>query len=274
METAPNPPTVFHLTHWKAGSQWVAEILKYSDRERYIPYVQPAEPGSLFNTPIVPGKIYGANYFNRRQFASILQEGLLPTRFHPSAVENWRNFGAAKSPYRAFVVVRDLRDTLVSLYFSLKFSHGLTDANSSTTRERLQSKDEETGMLDIIEFPRSHPGWDIANSVKIQLSWLNHPGILYLRYEDILGNEQAFFRRLIKYCEIDVPQDRLDAIVGHNVFERVTGRPRGEEDVKSHLRRGIAGDWRNHFTDKIKDRFKRRYGHVLIKTGYEKDLNW
>jgi len=60
-----------------------------------------------------------------------------------------------------------------------------------------------------------------------------------------------------------------------NRFEAQTGgRPRGVEDVTAHQRKGVAGDWRNHFTDRIKRAFKARYGGLLVATGYEKDLDW
>ena len=63
-------------------------------------------------------------------------------------------------------------------------------------------------------------------------------------------------------------------MVTFNSFEKATGRTPGTEDVNAHLRKGIAGDWQNHFTDRLKTEFKRRYSETLIRTGYEKDSNW
>jgi hypothetical protein len=36
----------------------------------------------------------------------------------------------------------------------------------------------------------------------------------------------------------------------------------------------VAGDWRNHFDDRLREEFKTRYGGLLIATGYENDLEW
>ena len=47
-----------------------------------------------------------------------------------------------------------------------------------------------------------------------------------------------------------------------------------EEDVRCHERKGIAGDWRNHFTERVKLGFKHRFGDVLLATGYERDNDW
>ncbi len=63
-------------------------------------------------------------------------------------------------------------------------------------------------------------------------------------------------------------------MVKYNTFEVVTGRKQGEEDITAHQRKGIVGDWKNYFSDRVKDEFKKRFGDVLIQTGYEQDLNW
>ena len=65
-----------------------------------------------------------------------------------------------------------------------------------------------------------------------------------------------------------------DAVIACR-FESLTGgRSRGQEDVESHERKGVAGDWRNHFTGRITSAFERRFGELLIATRYEKDLHW
>jgi lipopolysaccharide transport system ATP-binding protein len=71
-----------------------------------------------------------------------------------------------------------------------------------------------------------------------------------------------------------VPAERLREVVIAYQFERWTGgRQRGQEDSTAHERKGIAGDWRNYFSDRIKRTFKERYGELLIATNYEKDLD-
>jgi hypothetical protein len=41
----------------------------------------------------------------------------------------------------------------------------------------------------------------------------------------------------------------LDALLRRHSFERIAGRDRGTEDVKSHFRKGVAGGWRDYFTE-------------------------
>ena len=273
------PPTIFHITHWKAGSQWVAEILKQSAPERFIQMkiINPHGMGgrgifNFYKVPILPGKIYGTVYLNNNQFQK--------TVFNPfsqiknldyfswrRAIGNWWNFGIRHTPYRSFVIIRDLRDTLVSLYFSARYSHKILADEMIILRQKLNTLRDEDGLMHMMDVV-------LPAGAAIQTSWIDVPGVPLMRYEDILGNEYEFFEKLIDHCQISVKRERLHEIVRYNIFETAAGRKRGEEDVNAHLRKGVAGDWRNHFTVRLKEEFKKRFGEVLIKTGYEKDLSW
>jgi hypothetical protein len=57
----------------------------------------------------------------------------------------------------------------------------------------------------------------------------------------------------------------------------MSGRERGQENYSLNFgkhRKGIAGDWRNVFTERDKAIFKEEAGGLLIKLGYERDSNW
>lgn len=274
-----NTPTIFHITHWKAGSQWIAAILKTCAPERFVPMAI-ADPHGMggrgilnfYVHPINPGNIYGTVYLTQDQFRSVVYDPFWrakePEAFYlRRAVENWWNYSVRNSPCRSFVVIRDLRDTLISLYFSVKYSHKIITDQLAELRQKLDSLDEQGGLMHMLTEV-------LPASADIQVSWIGSSDVLMLKYEDILGNEHAFFENLIDYCEIVVARERLREIIHHNIFETATGRKPGQEDVNAHLRKGIAGDWKNYFSDQMKSEFKKRHGETLIKTGYEKDLNW
>jgi lipopolysaccharide transport system ATP-binding protein len=116
--------------------------------------------------------------------------------------------------------------------------------------------------------------WLVGN-VQIQQSWLE-AGEPLIRYEDVLENDVEILERvLIDQCGLPVDRKAFRKIVLNNRFERLSrGRARGQEEVTSHVRKGIAGDWQNYFTDTLKREFKELYGDLLIATGYEQDHNW
>ncbi len=273
-------PTIFHITHPKAGSQWVAEILKHGAPERFVPW-KIVDPHAMLGyglprfyvEPFARGNIYGTIYLTRDEFQKTVSGLFWRTKdgtfWYPRRVlGNWWNYRIRRSPYRSFVVIRDLRDTLISLYFSTKHSHELIVDRLTQIRDFLTNSSEEDGLIYLLSEQIC------KHSARIQASWLGAPDVLLLRYESILGNEYTFFEQLTEYCQIDVSRERLQDTVRSNMFPVATGRKRGDEDVNVHLRKGIVGDWRNHFTERVKTQFKKQYGKLLIDAGYEKDLSW
>ena len=238
-------PTIFHVTHYKAGSRWIHRILKACVNERLL--VVHDELSEFLEQPIQPGRVYSAVYVTREQFESV----------------------SLPEESRHFVVIRDLRDTLVSGYFSLKVSHAKFEVDDVTSfRGRLQHLDFEEGLMQTLE------EWLPLNA-QIQQSWVE-AGEPVIRFEDLLERDWDILEpTLLDRCELGVPRGRLRRAIENESFERLSGgRTRGEEDVDSHYRKGIAGDWTNYFTDSVKDAFKERWGELLVATGYERDLNW
>src|SRR5262245_47723635 len=95
------PPGIsyFHVTHWKAGSQWVRAILE----DLYGPSVVAPEnfETQVLTRPVEPNKVYMCVYVGKQEFDVL-------------------NVPAGS---RRVVLIRDLRDTLISAYFSIRFSH-------------------------------------------------------------------------------------------------------------------------------------------------------
>lgn len=237
-------PTIVHVTHAKAGSQWIAQILRDCAPER----IEPPRMGSgqVLFWPIRPGAIYPTVYLSRHQFA--------PVRLPPNS--------------HVLVVVRDLRDTLISGYFSVLSSHRDTDRTLLDLRQVISRMSQEDGLLYMVD------GW-LSQPAKIQLSWLE-AGQTLVKFESLLADDLGMYRALlIDQCGLDITAERLERIVLANRFERYTnGRPRGVEDRENHYRKGIVGDWANYFTPAVTRAFKARYGGLLVATGYERDLEW
>ncbi|MGB9871743.1 MAG: Wzt carbohydrate-binding domain-containing protein [Anaerolineae bacterium] len=237
-------PTIFHITHWKAGSQWIHKILAQCVPDKIVP--PQLDETQFLHWPLQPGKVYPTVYVTKQQFDSVR----LPSNF------------------RRFVIIRDLRDTLVSAYFSIKVSHPVLEPRLANWRAVLHSLSLEDGMIYLMD------EW-LPGCARIQVSWLE-AGERLIRYEDLLEHDLEILEPLLlEQCQLPVSRERFREVVLANRFERLTGgRPRGQEDISAHERKGIAGDWRNYFTDRVKQAFKTRYGGLLVATGYEKDLNW
>jgi hypothetical protein len=96
-----------------------------------------------------------------------------------------------------------------------------------------------------------------------------------VRYEDLLERPEEEARRLLAFLGADAADDTVKRCVEATSFERLSlGRERGEEDPSSFFRKGVAGDWRETFTEEDRLVFKQAAGDSLIKLGYEGDLDW
>jgi len=98
-----------------------------------------------------------------------------------------------------------------------------------------------------------------------------------VRYEDLLEKPEEEARRLFEFLGADASEETVNRCVESASFEKLSGRERGQEnytlDFRKH-RKGIAGDWKNVFTERDRATFKEVAGDLLIKLGYEKDNNW
>lgn len=178
----------------------------------------------------------------------------------------------SKDPdFRSFHVIRDPRDLIVSAYYSHLFSHNVNNDWVLPLREKLSSLSKKEGLL--LEI--SHSQRFIS---AIQQWNFDNPNILEIKMEDmildplrVMGSSFSFLGLL---GDGGIPFDQFKELLERRSFEKITGRVQGAENRHHHYRKGVAGDWKNHFTDMHCRRFKEIYGDILIKLGYESNNHW
>ncbi|MBN1688131.1 MAG: sulfotransferase domain-containing protein [Candidatus Omnitrophica bacterium] len=206
--------------------------------------------------------------------------------------------------FKGFHIVRDLRDSAVSAYFSHRNSHRTVNWPELVAhREKLGKLSMDDGLLADMEFTRklSTDGIDLY-PLDCMRDWdYSLPNIMEVRYEDVFKDPYKQFIEIFKFLDMvdeesarsrnilkyllkkhlhhggisKIPYWRLLAFLHDYDFSRKSGgRKKGQTDEKSHLRKGIAGDWRNYFKEVHKEWFKKNYNDLLIKLGYEKSENW
>src|SRR5829696_729703 len=101
------------------------------------------------------------------------------------------------------------------------------------------------------------------------------PNYTEVRYEDLLERPNEEVGRLARFLGADTSEKAVQQAVGSASFERLSkGREQGQEDTSSFYRKGVAGDWNNYFTERDKEIYKEEAGELLIRLGYERDLDW
>ena len=213
--------------------------------------------------------------------------------------------------YRAFHVIRDPRDITVSAYYSHLSTHGLYP-EIAEHRKKLQALSKNEGLFAEIDFSaaefRELEIWDYnqPNVMEIKMEVLTKDPEKHLsEIMDFMGylDDESVSPSSGKLLQIklnrlsmkgrkfmpgnlpmfpvptrrygSVPRSVIGEVIDEFSFKKLSGGRRpGEENRKSHFRKGKAGDWANHFTEDHKAYFKDKFGDLLIQLGYEKDLNW
>ena len=98
---------------------------------------------------------------------------------------------------------------------------------------------------------------------------------LELRYEDLLADPAPGLRAVFEALGVDASDGVIDRCVAENSFEAKSGgRQPGEADPDSFVRKGVAGDWQNHFTPADRVLFHEVAGAALAGLGYESGDDW
>lgn len=188
---------------------------------------------------------------------------------------------------RVFYLYRDGRDVLTSYYFYRM--RGIAQKPESPFYQKMHRRyqaafgkgfdpaDIKRHLPAFIELEMNHPRGARQNWADHVRGWYDpaRDHIAYLSYEDLLATPQTTLARCLERITGE-PTDlaRLDRAIERYDFAAMTGRKPGQEDTGSFMRKGIAGDWKNHFTREAGEVFDRYAGDVLITLNYEPDRQW
>lgn len=167
-----------------------------------------------------------------------------------------------------YFIYRDPRDVVVSHVFYV------TDINNHHVHHDYYTKalkdfDErlEVSILGRPEIAVPFP--DISERFAPYLDWLERSEVLALRYEELLEQTEAQLGRIFDHAEArgfaySGPRDAAVQMLWRAI------RPEESPTFRS----GQAGGWKKHFTPKHIKLFKEVGGKLLVRLGYERDLNW
>lgn len=279
-----NKPLIAFFGHHKGATDWMNSVLGHVCRELKL----------LFSVVHYPD-MFGGNLLNY-----VTENNVDVLSFDNADYEYVKQL----ENFVGFHVVRDPRDIVVSAYYSHLYSHGTKNPIWAEQRMVLQGLSKSDGLLYEMksrcdQFRIMHD-WDysLPNIMELRMEEItNNPyksltnvfGFLGLVDQSKLSVKGRFLyscynglRRLESIRNLNIPlapgrlpAERFLGILWENEFSRkASGRTSGQEDVKSHYRKGLPGDWMNHFEDIHYEYFHDQYQHVLAKLGYEHDSSW
>ncbi len=200
---------------------------------------------------------------------------------HPAVVHN--HWPYTPGLRRVFYLYRDGRDVMTSLYFhrmrALQAAAGRHPDQAFWERYLGRGFDPDASRRNMARFIEG----EVARPRSSRLTWPEHvrqwafgrPHVVTLTYEQLLADAVSTLERVLPaHTGEPFDRERAAAIVDKFSFKRQTGRRAGTEDRKSFLRKGVAGDWVNHFDRAAGERFDRLAGDLLVELGYADDRRW
>jgi len=192
-----------------------------------------------------------ADEFCRRLF-HCLRQALKPDRYlvekTPTNVFEVPRIHEIYPRAKLLAIVRDGRDVVVSEKFMLaNLKRGIT------FRERVLA-------------------W--RKAMEAHLKYEKDFGLYTFSYRQFLENGVGTLRGLLDFMGLVSFPDLLLDVQRRSSFEFITGRKNGHERSKEFFRKGIHGDWVNHFTTDEKKVFKDLAGDMLVRLGFESNNNW
>ena len=184
---------------------------------------------------------------------------------------------------RAVVLFRDPRDAIVSFYHKkVNYDKNFRGGTQFKVGGYCHDPDREL-KEDLYEFLKVHlntPDHPRFSFAKFADLWLARENTCYAKYEDFKTEPVVQLARLTEFLGADVAHEKLEFAVEKNSFanrtKRRSGKSRalGESDNGQFERKGIVGDWKNHFSSNAKQLFVKHEGQTLIKLEYETDDSW
>lgn len=105
----------------------------------------------------------------------------------------------------------------------------------------------------------------------------HHPDqVLLVCYEDILRDPRTLIKSIAQFLGLSLfsEENENDALLGA-IFQQISFssmKAAGGELGTLHLRKGICGDWRNHFTPELAESIKEQFRQECAGTGLAVDL--
>lgn len=200
--------------------------------------------------------------------------GINPSIMHGHYLKPW-------GMKNVIILWRDGRDVMTSWYYHCLFKNERSNAALVDIVRRdlnfADYDDIQSNLPAFIEYSfrtQKHPKFSWAEFVR---QWHGRDSVIYTSYEILREDTVSELARIIGNIDcinVDIDMESVTMIVDEFSFERQSGRNSGQINNSSFMRKGVVGDWTNHFSLEARQVFDEFAGNELIMLGYEKDHSW
>ena len=109
--------------------------------------------------------------------------------------------------------------------------------------------------------------------------------ILFLKYENLRKDHHGAVKKIAKFIGFNLKEEVIDTVVKKSTFQSMKDNPTTNPNIvepirllfkpgeQQFLRKGIVGDWRNHFTPEQNAEFDAIYAEKMKGSGLDFDFN-
>jgi len=164
---------------------------------------------------------------------------------------------------------------LASLFPAARFIHVVRDGRDCSTsawfhNKRIDPEEQARDFASLDEF--IEPAARYWSTVVAEcLAWgeTQPTRCMLVRYEYLVTQPDEALRKLFHFLGVAASDDMVAQCGEAGAFDRLSGgRTAGHEDRTSLFRRGLPGDWRNHFSAEDNARYLAIAGVLSARLGY------
>jgi uncharacterized protein (DUF362 family) len=241
LEFVPRPDDIFIVTYSRSGTTWMQMILYQLTTDGNMDF-----PHIYEYCPWFEASLRSAGGFEGRPSPRLFKSHL-PYRRIP------------KGPCKYIYVARNGKDVAVSYFHYHRTHKGYQGTFTEFFDQFLAGKIPPGSWFQHVR------GW-----------WRHRrdPNVLFLRYEDLLGDLEGSVRKIVAFCGFEIPPERMPTILARcgfpfmkqheSQFDPVTGEL-WEQGLQpnSFIRTGRTGDWKRELDPEQAARFDRVFQDQL-----------
>ena len=241
-------PSFFAFSLPKSGSTLMMQMMADACRIKNIPVVD--LPTAVFNLGIQPAMLQDDInvIWNKQGYAFLGFRSLFPAMDF--------DFRQTKN----ILLVRDPRDMLVSLFYSIKYSHvEPTDAGADNpirlNRERFKNADIDQRVMKMAQAYKKY-FQDYINRLPAETTRV-------YRYEDVIFKKREWLRDILSFLNVDLSDSRIEKIADRHDVRPV------KEDPHNHIRQVFPGNYKAHLKPDTIDKLDELFEPVMTYFQYD-----